>query len=264
MFVGDLVQEYVGDVIKEEEKKRRLDEWNKENPNDPNFYIMQLEPGWYIDARERGNLSRFINHSCDPNCKLVPKNVAGYMRIAIVAIKEIEPGSFLSYEYQFDTKQGDRFVCRCGAQNCRGSLMSRFNALGKVEEIEKKTKKQLLADAKARIERDQKFLEEYRKNKKERLNSVGLLVPGADHKDGSETVANGPQLRYRHCRHIFLWRNAVVGSDWHPRIERLMLRKQGRWPKPKLLDPGSPRDALSKIKEWNDKINDMLAKEGGF
>jgi hypothetical protein len=69
---------------------------------------------------------------------------------------------------------------------------------------EKKNKKQLLIEAKARVERDQKFLEEYKSSKMKRLNQVGLLVPSADHRDGSETVFSGPQWKHRHCNHIFV------------------------------------------------------------
>ena len=63
--------EYIGEVINEKTKNTRLEEWTKEHPNDPNFYIMELQAGWFIDAREYGNLSRFINHGCDPNCKFL-------------------------------------------------------------------------------------------------------------------------------------------------------------------------------------------------
>ena len=92
---GGLVLEYVGEVIDEKTKRSRLEAWSIEHPNDPNFYIMSLEMGWYIDAREMGNLSRFINHSCDPNCILSRVIVSGYSRIAIVAIKDVAPGEFL-------------------------------------------------------------------------------------------------------------------------------------------------------------------------
>ena len=92
---GGLVLEYVGEVIDEKTKRSRLETWSEEHPNDPNFYIMSLETGWYIDAREMGNLSRFINHSCDPNCQLTRVFVGGYLRIAIVAIKYVAPGEFL-------------------------------------------------------------------------------------------------------------------------------------------------------------------------
>lgn len=40
------------------------------SPDDHDFYIMELDSGIYVDGREKGNLSRFINHSCDPNCEL--------------------------------------------------------------------------------------------------------------------------------------------------------------------------------------------------
>jgi hypothetical protein len=219
--LGSLVQEYVGEVINEEMKKQRMDSWAEENPNDPNFYMMQLEPGWYIDARYRGNLTRFINHSCDPNCELIPKNVAGYMRIAIVAIKDIESGTFLSYDYKFETNQAERFACRCGSKNCRGSLMRAWNTnKGKDGQNEKKSKKQLLAEAKARVEREQKFVADYKSTSRKRLNLVTFLVPGADHTDGLEAVLKGPQLKYRHCSSVFLWRNVIAGSDCKKRFNR--------------------------------------------
>ena len=78
--VDDLIIEYVGEVIPENEMLTRLETHEKLHPNNPNFYIMELMNGWYIDARERGNMSRFINHSCDPNCQLQRVNVAGNMR----------------------------------------------------------------------------------------------------------------------------------------------------------------------------------------
>jgi hypothetical protein len=45
------IQEYVGEVIDETTKNDRLLEWARDHPNDPNFYVMRLETGWYIDAR---------------------------------------------------------------------------------------------------------------------------------------------------------------------------------------------------------------------
>mmetsp|Transcript_39159 Transcript_39159/g.71750 ORF Transcript_39159/g.71750 Transcript_39159/m.71750 type:complete len:88 (+) Transcript_39159:222-485(+) len=74
---------------------------------------MALEPGWYctltpIDAREVDNMAKFINHSCDLNCRLVPVNVAGHIRVAIVCIKDVTPGGHLCYNYQFDTQHGGK------------------------------------------------------------------------------------------------------------------------------------------------------------
>ena len=220
---GDLVQEYVGEVIDEEEMKTRLQQWAHDHPNDPNFYVMHLDTGWYIDARHEANLSRFINHSCDPNCRLVPFNVGGYMRIGIFSLKDIEPGQFLSYDYQFDTTHGDKFRCRCGAKSCRGTMKG-----GKGEGvdvgIERKTRKDEWEEAKARYERDRKYLEEAEKKENERTCQVDVLVPGAE--NVMETVAAGPNEKYREFsrdNRLFLWRNVMKGGDF---IERPLPAKK--------------------------------------
>jgi hypothetical protein len=177
---GDLVQEYVGEVIDEEEMETRLQQWARDHPNDPNFYVMKLDTGWYIDARLEANLSRFINHSCDPNCRLVPINVGGYMRVGIFSLKDIEPGQFLSYDYQFDTKHGDFFRCRCGAASCRGTMKGGKGG-GINEAVEQKTRKEEWEEAKARYEQDRKYLEDAEKKENERTCQVDVLVPGAEH-----------------------------------------------------------------------------------
>ena len=61
--------------------------------------------GFYVDGKHKGNESRFINHSCDPNCELQPWVVKGKVRIGIFAIKDIAENEPLSYDYQFDTNE---------------------------------------------------------------------------------------------------------------------------------------------------------------
>lgn len=208
---GELVQEYVGEIVDEKEKERRLQEWTREHPNDPNFYVMALDSGWYIDARIKANLSRFINHSCAPNCRLLPLNVNGYMRVGIFSLRDIAPGEFLSYDYQFDTKHGDKFACRCGAENCRGTMKG-----GKGEDdgtVEQKTRKEEWQDAKAAYDRDVKYLEEAEENEKKGLSQVDYLVPSAE--NPTEAVSAGPNEKYRETalsNRLFLWRNAVLGD----------------------------------------------------
>jgi hypothetical protein len=219
---GDLVQEYVGEVIDEKEKEARLTTWSKDHPNDPNFYVMQLDTGWYIDARVEANLSRFINHSCDPNCVLRPMNVSGYNRIGIFTTEEVSPGDFLSYDYQFDTKHGDKFVCRCGAKKCRGTMKGgKFAADGNGDEQEKTIKEALLA-AKAREEKDRRYLEEAERTKQRNFSQVGMMIPA--HQYPNESVAGGPHDRYRSegtRNSIFLWRNIVIGGQFSRRAALL-------------------------------------------
>jgi len=218
---GELVQEYVGEVIDSDEKEKRLEEWTAEHPNDPNFYMMQLSPGWFLDARLEGNLSRFANHSCDPNCDLSRVNVGGYIRNGIFAKRDIEKGEFISYDYQFDTKL-DRFVCRCGAKNCRGNMKG---GVGK-DDTKAKSKAELWEEAKARYERDKKFVSEHFEREERRRSQVAATVPTAE--GNSELVANGVQARFRAeaaANRIFLWRNAVRGSDFVNRSSRLEAKK---------------------------------------
>ena len=52
-----------------------------------------------IDSKKRGNILRFINHSCKPNCKFVKMNVYGIETLWVKCIKEIKAGNFLSMHY---------------------------------------------------------------------------------------------------------------------------------------------------------------------
>lgn len=220
---GDLVQEYVGEVVDETTKEKRLTEWYNEHPNDPNFYLMALQSGWFIDARDVANLSRFINHSCEPNCVLQQINVNGRMRCGIFAIRDIAAGEFLSYDYHFDTRHGDRFICCCGSDKCRGTMKG-----GKGNDAEannntgQKSKADIWEKAKASYERDKKFLLDYEEDRKKRCTLVGAIVPGGD---SDEYVANGAQEK-KYCtfgqqQRLYLWRNIKLGNNFERRIKKL-------------------------------------------
>jgi len=214
---GRLVQEYVGEVIDAATKNERLSKWAEEHPNDINFYIMSLTNGWYVDAREVANLSRFINHSCDPNCIITPVNVGGYMRNAVMALRDINSGEFLSYDYHFETIDGAKFLCHCGSSKCRGTMKELGNS--KVaEDDSSKSASKLWDEAKTLFEKERKFVTEYYGGEEKRRLSVAESVPEKDNPE--ELVANGPQLRNRQAvlrTKIFLWRNAVQGAFFHNR-----------------------------------------------
>ena len=198
-------------------------------------------------------MARFINHSCDPNCKLIPVNVSGHMRVGIYALKDIEPGQFLCYDYQFDTQHGERFTCRCGAANCRGTMKGGKTDDEKSEE--KKTKRELLAEAKARVQRDKKYLQSVLSSEKERLHLTGPFVPGEE-KEKAEMVAAGPNERCRREAQesrVFLWRNALAGGNFSNKYWRSMsAQKGGKKRKPNLAsvrDVLGIVDVISMIKE---------------
>lgn len=86
---GTMVIEYVGELITEEEYNHRVN-----SKNTPNFYFMKYGKGLYIDAEKRGNMSRFINHSCNPNCQPRVIEVKGFERIGLIATKNIKKVRF--------------------------------------------------------------------------------------------------------------------------------------------------------------------------
>ncbi|PAN06989.1 hypothetical protein PAHAL_1G303300 [Panicum hallii] len=65
---GDFVIEYVGEVIDDAICEQRL--WDIRDRGDKNFYMCEISKDFTIDATFKGNASRFLNHSCEPNCKL--------------------------------------------------------------------------------------------------------------------------------------------------------------------------------------------------
>jgi len=63
LYRGVLISEYVGEVIDYNEMCNRLTKKEYKNLN----YLVQLNPDEIIDSTSKGNITRFINHSCDPN-----------------------------------------------------------------------------------------------------------------------------------------------------------------------------------------------------
>ena len=89
------------------------------------LYIMALDGDVYLDARHRGGIARYINHSCQPNCAVHRWKVKGISRAGVFALRELEEGEELSFDYQWDHKRGRALTkCHCGAEKCRGTIES--------------------------------------------------------------------------------------------------------------------------------------------
>lgn len=84
---------------------------------------MLFDQNMIIDAT-RGSIARFVNHSCEPNCRMEKWTVGGKPRMALFAgDRGIMTGDELTYDYNFDPySQKNVQECRCGAVNCRGVL----------------------------------------------------------------------------------------------------------------------------------------------
>ena len=120
---GTRIIEYVGEVIDQEEADRRYDDAQMKRHH---TFLFSLDSGDVIDAAVGGNDARFINHSCDPNCQAIETRG----RIFIEALRTIRPGEELLYDYAYErtkdtTEEDERlYACRCGAPNCRGTILA--------------------------------------------------------------------------------------------------------------------------------------------
>jgi histone-lysine N-methyltransferase SETD2 len=111
--------EYLGEVLSQSEFQKRM-----KTHSSPHFYYMTLKTDEIIDASVKGNLARFINHSCDPNMETQKWIVGGKMKVGLFAIKDIEKGEELSYDYKFEP-YGEPQKCLCGAAKCTGMIGSK-------------------------------------------------------------------------------------------------------------------------------------------
>ena len=87
------------------------------------YYLMSFDQNMIIDATT-GSIARFVNHSCNPNCRMIKWIVSGQPRMALFAgDKPIMTGDELTYDYNFDPFSAKNVQkCLCGEVNCRGVL----------------------------------------------------------------------------------------------------------------------------------------------
>lgn len=119
---GTRIIEYTGERIDDDEADRRYDDDAMDRHH---TFLFAVKKNVVIDAAVGGNEARFINHSCDPNCEAVIYDG----RVWIEAVRTIQPGEELAYDYQYE-RDGEAddswerlYVCRCGASNCRGTIL---------------------------------------------------------------------------------------------------------------------------------------------
>ncbi|KAH6642557.1 hypothetical protein C7974DRAFT_301521 [Boeremia exigua] len=117
---GDFIFEYIGEVIDERNFRRRMIQYDQEGIK--HFYFMSLTKGEFVDATKKGNLGRFCNHSCNPNCFVDKWVVGDKLRMGIFAERKIKAGEELVFNYNVDRYGADPQPCYCGEPNCSGFI----------------------------------------------------------------------------------------------------------------------------------------------
>lgn len=129
---GQFVCEYAGEILSVEDAKKRT---LLQTENDMNYILTVKEYHkngiitTYVDPTFKGNIGRYINHSCTPNLVMVPVRVDNMVpKICLFALCDIEPNEELSFHYGFNGNSETRLdrtclkPCFCKTENCQGYL----------------------------------------------------------------------------------------------------------------------------------------------
>ncbi|MEW6322676.1 MAG: SET domain-containing protein-lysine N-methyltransferase [Acidobacteriota bacterium] len=105
--------DYAGELISNRQSEKREDRYLRNGC----IWVFRVNRNWSRDAAVGGNVARFINHSCRPNCwvEVEPKTRTIWIRAA----RNIKAGEELTYDYN---TEGDKTIpCRC-RPGCRTRL----------------------------------------------------------------------------------------------------------------------------------------------
>jgi uncharacterized protein len=123
---GTPLIEYVGEKITKAQAAERID---AENP-----FIFSLDDETDVDGDVPWNPARFLNHSCEPNAEA---EIIGE-QIWILALRDIQAGEEITYNYSYDLEGYEDHPCRCGSAKCVGYMVAeeffpKFGRAGKKE-----------------------------------------------------------------------------------------------------------------------------------
>ncbi len=96
-------------------------------------FLFTLNDRYVIDANVDGNVARWINHSCAPNCRAVleesPDGKPRNDRVLIESVRAIKAGEELTYDYgitlaeRLTPRLKKIWACRCGHESCVGTML---------------------------------------------------------------------------------------------------------------------------------------------
>jgi uncharacterized protein len=184
-----------------------LDSKKKKDDAIENKYLFELNDRWTIDGSVRKNIARYINHACKPNAEsdVKPRK----RKVFIRAIKNIEPGEEINYDYGTDYFKAylKPIGCKCvacekkrkkqraeaRAEKARLKAKAERKALKKAEKLAKeKAKEQAKAEAKLKEKAEPKS------KKKLKLNGRSLNGKSLNGKSRVRKSLNAKSLNGKH------------------------------------------------------------------
>lgn len=111
---GRKIAELTGERVARQEAARRMRGRRR-------LHICATDTYWGIDGSRGGNGTQFVNHSCQPNSYV--KILYGH--VLFFALRDIQPGEEITLDY-VESYHPDTKRCRCGAENCRGTINLRM------------------------------------------------------------------------------------------------------------------------------------------
>lgn len=129
IHAGEKVVEYKGLLRTHEE----ADALYGDSIDSGHTFLFTLNEHYLIDANVKGNVARWLNHSCEPNCQafLIESSDGNPRkdRVVIEALRDIAVGEELTYNYgiRLSVPHTPRlkklWACLCGADQCSRTLL---------------------------------------------------------------------------------------------------------------------------------------------
>jgi uncharacterized protein len=129
LAAGSKVIEYRGKLL----THAQADKLYPGNADSGHTFLFTLNERYVLDANEGGNIARWINHSCAPNCQSFlhedPGGDKRKDRVLIETLRAIQPGEELCYDYGITLAEKHTarlkaiWACRCGSPACTGTML---------------------------------------------------------------------------------------------------------------------------------------------
>ena len=182
-----------------------LDSKKKKDDAIENKYLFELNDRWTIDGSVRKNIARYINHACKPNAEsdVKPRK----RKVFIRAIKNIEPGEEINYDYGTDYFKAylKPIGCKCAAcekKRKKKRAEARAERLRLKAKAERKALKQAEKLAKAKEKLAQKLkLNGHSNGAKLSAKANGKSLNGL-HINGKSLNGKSPSGNLRSGKHL--------------------------------------------------------------